>query len=241
MADTAVDYYSLEAGRKSASEEALFRKEIRHGFIRKVYGIITAQLLLTTIVASLLLFVPGGIRWAKEFSSPVVIASTVTMIVTSLVLMCSSARVRYPYNYLLLLFFTVSEALLVGVVCAFYTVQSVAFALGGTVVVTTGLTLFACQTKYDFTSCTGLMYILCLNLLVFGLLAMFLGTWAQVLYSSLALIIFSFYLVVDTQLILGRGQLRLEEDDYVVAAVMIYMDIINIFLTLLRLFGERSE
>ncbi|KAL8448284.1 hypothetical protein Emag_004052 [Eimeria magna] len=76
MADTVVDYYSLEAGRKSASEEALFRKEIRHGFIRKVYGIITAQLLLTTIVASLLLFVPGGVKWAKEFSSPVVIAST---------------------------------------------------------------------------------------------------------------------------------------------------------------------
>ncbi|KAL8427567.1 hypothetical protein Efla_005742 [Eimeria flavescens] len=210
MASTAVDYYSLEAGRKSASEEALFRREIRHGFIRKVYGIISAQLLLTTLVASLLLFVPGGVRWAKEFSGPVVTASTVTMVVASLVLMCSSAR-------------------------------SVAFALGGTVLIAVGLSLFACQTKYDFTSCTGVMYVLALNMLLFGLLSLFLGSWAQVLYSSLALLVFSFYLVVDTQLILGRGQLRVEEDDYIVAAVMIYMDIINIFLALLRLFGERSE
>lgn len=240
MTDT-VDYYNLEAGRKSLTDEALFRKEIRHGFIRKVYGIITAQLILTTLVTSLLLFVPGGVAWAKKSSGPVVIASTVVMLVSSLVLMCSTARNRYPYNYLLLLLFTASEAMLVGVVCAFYTVPSVTFALGATVLVTVGLTLFACQTKYDFTSWMGVMYILALNVLLFGLLSMFLGNWAQVLYSSLALILFSFYLVIDTQLILGRGQLRLEEDDYIVAAVMIYLDIINIFLTILRLMGERSD
>lgn len=236
-----IDYYSLEAGRKPAAEEALFRKEIRHGFIRKVYGIIAAQLVLTTLVTSLLLFVPGGVTWAKHSSGPVVILSTVVMLVSSLVLMCTSARVRYPYNYLLLLLFTASEAMLVGTVCAFYTVPSVVFALGATVLITVGLSLFACQTKYDFTSCMGVMYILALNLLLFGLLALFLGNWAQVLYSTLALVLFSFYLVIDTQLIIGRGQLRLEEDDYIVAAVMIYLDIINIFLTLLRLFGERSE
>lgn len=166
---------------------------------------------------------------------------SVVMVVSSLVLMCSSARVRYPYNYLLLFIFTASEAMLIGVVAAFYTVPSVAVALGATSLLAIGLSLFACQTKYDFTSCMGVMYILTLNFLLFGLLALFLGKWAHVLYSSLALFIFSFYLVIDTQLIIGRGQLRLEEDDYVVAAVMIYLDVINIFLTLLRLFGERSD
>ncbi|OEH78447.1 protein lifeguard 3 [Cyclospora cayetanensis] len=240
MADN-IDYYSLEAGRKTDSEEALFRKEIRHGFIRKVYGIISAQLLLTTVVTSLLLFIPGGTSWAKQSSGSVIIASTVLMLISSLVLMCTTARMRYPYNYLLLLVFTCSEAMLVAVVSAFYAASSVAFALGATVVITVGLSLFACQTKHDFTSCMGVMFVLTLNLVLFGLLALFLGTWAQVLYSSLALLVFSFYLVIDTQLIIGRGQLRLEEDDYIVAAVMIYLDIINIFLTLLRLFGERSD
>ncbi|CDJ61296.1 hypothetical protein, conserved [Eimeria maxima] len=75
MADS-VDYYSLEGGRKVAAEEADFRKEIRQGFIRKVYGIVALQMLLTTTVASLLLFVPGGVEWAKHSSSLVVTLSS---------------------------------------------------------------------------------------------------------------------------------------------------------------------
>ena len=171
----------------------------------------------------------------------VCVVFAVCMIVTSLVLMCSRARFVYPYNYLLLLLFTVSEAMLVGVLSAFYTVSSVAFALGGAVLICVGLSLFACQSKHDFTSCVGIVFILSLNLLLLGILSFFLGTWAQALYSFLSLLLFSFYLVIDTQLIIRRGAVRLEEDDYIVAAVMIYLDIINIFVSLLRLFGERSE
>ncbi|CDJ34204.1 uncharacterized protein EMH_0019190 [Eimeria mitis] len=73
----AVDYYSLEGGRKATTEEADFRKEIRQGFIRKVYGIIALQLLITTGVTALLLFVPGGVAWAKHSSGPVVAISSV--------------------------------------------------------------------------------------------------------------------------------------------------------------------
>ncbi|CDJ52301.1 hypothetical protein, conserved [Eimeria brunetti] len=155
-----VDYYSLEGGRKVAAEEADFRKEIRQGFIRKVYGIVALQLLLTTVVASLLLFVPGGIAWAKYSSGPVVALSS-------------------------------------GEFFSFY------------VGIIFGPDMFP-RALYA-------------------------------LYSALALVLFSFYLVIDTQLIIRRGSVRLEEDDYIVAAVMIYLDVINIFISLLRLFGERSE
>ncbi|CDJ44834.1 hypothetical protein, conserved [Eimeria tenella] len=71
-----VDYYSLEGGRKTVAEEADFRKEIRQGFIRKVYGIVATQLLLIAAVTSLLLFVPGAAAWARAHSGPVVLLSS---------------------------------------------------------------------------------------------------------------------------------------------------------------------
>ena len=37
------------------------------------------------------------------------------------------------------------------------------------------------------------------------------------------MIFFSFYLIIDTQLIIKRGDVRIEEDDYIVAAVMIWI------------------
>lgn len=158
------------------------------------------------------------------------------MLVTSIPLMCcEAASRRYPVNYILLFFFTLAESVLVGSITSFYSEKTVLIAVGGTAVITIGLSLFACQSRYDFTSCMGVLFVLTLNLMVFGFLCMLLPKWAHVLYSSLALLLFSVYLVVDTQLVVGRGKLRLSEDDYIVAAMMIYVDIITIFLQLLRL------
>jgi hypothetical protein len=51
--------------------------------------------------------------------------------------------------------------------------------------------------------------------------------------------VFGIYLVIDTQLIIGGRRLAISMDDYVVGALILYMDIIQIFLYLLQLFGRR--
>ena len=52
------------------------------------------------------------------------------------------------------------------------------------------------------------------------------------------LIIYSIYLVVDTQLMMGNFGLKYEIDDYIIVALNLYLDIINLFIYLLKLFGE---
>ena len=58
--------------------------------------------------------------------------------------------------------------------------------------------------------------------------------WLQILYGSLGALIFSAYLVFDTQLMLGgKHKYSLSPEEYIFAALNLYLDIINIFMMLL--------
>jgi FtsH-binding integral membrane protein len=56
---------------------------------------------------------------------------------------------------------------------------------------------------------------------------------------GIAVVIFSFYLLFDTQLIMGGKRYEIEIDDYILGAIILYTDIITIFLYLLRIFGGK--
>ena len=51
--------------------------------------------------------------------------------------------------------------------------------------------------------------------------------------------LFGLYLIVDIQLIMGNQSRRIGMDDYVFAAINLYLDVINIFLYILRILGEK--
>ena len=45
----------------------------------------------------------------------------------------------------------------------------------------------------------------------------------------------------DTQLVVGGKKRQLNTSDYVLGAITLYLDIINLFFYLLRLFGEMQN
>lgn len=51
-------------------------------------------------------------------------------------------------------------------------------------------------------------------------------------------VMYSAYLVIDTKLILGRGKHNLSLDNYVLGAMMLYLDIIGLFLEILRVISR---
>jgi protein lifeguard len=63
----------------------------------------------------------------------------------------------------------------------------------------------------------------------------------MIIFSAGILLLFSVYIVYDTQLIVGgeHRKLSFSIDDYAFAALMLYVDIIQLFLSILELFGER--
>jgi FtsH-binding integral membrane protein len=111
-----------------------------------------------------------------------------------------------------------------------------------TVVICLGLTAFSFQTKYDFTMMGGSLFCILMVFTLFGILAMFIRIPAmQMVLAAVGAIIFSVYLVYDTQLMIGgKHKMSISPEEYVFAALNIYMDVIMIFLYILRLLGSRE-
>ena len=75
-----------------------------------------------------------------------------------------------------------------------------------------------------------------------SVVSMFVFTFTETYYpfaAGFAVIIYGLFLLIDTQLVAGGGRYELSLDDYIVGALILYLDIIMIVLELLRVFGGR--
>jgi FtsH-binding integral membrane protein len=114
----------------------------------------------------------------------------------------------------------------------------IAMAAIGTVAITWACSLYAITTTQDFSAFGGYLFGSVIGLIVISLL----NIWLQLpllslIIAALALLIFSAFLVFDVQRIVSGG-----ETNYVMATVSIYLNVFNIFTSLLQilmeLFGE---
>jgi FtsH-binding integral membrane protein len=216
--------------------------QVRAGFVRKVYGILSVQLVLTVAIAApIMIFGQEWIDLNEQYASAAIIISLVVVMCMSCFCM-DMARV-YPQNYLFLAIVTVCEAVVVGFISAMYELPSVCIAAGLTSGIFFGLTAFACTTKRDFTGMGSYLMSALMGLIFTSFLCMFFpSAIGHTLVAGAGAILFSCYIVYDTQLIVGgKSDSKFTVDDYVFAAFKIYMDIIRLFLYLLRLFGERRQ
>lgn len=148
-------------------------------------------------------------------------------------------RKSYPTNLLFLAGFTGLEAYSISVVTSFYDSRIVLQAVLLTAGIFVALTLFACQTKYDFTSWMPYLFGGLWALILFGFMSAFFpyNSTIELAYSGIAALIFSGYILVDTQLILKHY--HVEEE--IAAAISLYLDIINLFLAILRILNNQQN
>ena len=75
-------------------------------------------------------------------------------------------------------------------------------------------------------------------LIIFGIVTIF---WrnpiVQLIYACLGALLFSIYLIYDTQLVIGKGTFSYSLDDAYLAAIQLYLDVINLFLFILQILG----
>lgn len=219
----------------------MMEQQVRSGFIRKVYGILSAQLILTVVIAFPISQMSP--EWVETHRMYVQAASVVSLVLMVSVICCVNVARQVPYNYMFLFIITVCEAVIVGFISAMYTTQSVLLAALMTGVMFAALTAYAFTTKSDFTGMGPYLLAVLLGLTFTSLLCLFFpySPFAQTLMAGVGAILFSFYIIYDTQLICGgKHSQQFGIDDYVFAALNIYLDIIQLFLQLLQLFGDRK-
>jgi FtsH-binding integral membrane protein len=148
-------------------------------------------------------------------------------------------RKSYPTNLLFLGGFTAMEAYSISVIVSFtdskIVVEAAIFTLG----IFIALTLFACQSKYDFTSWMPYLFGALWVVILFGFMSAFFPHSSQVElgYGVVCALIFSGYILVDTQMIMRHY--HVEEE--IAAAISLYLDIINLFLAILRILNSQNN
>ncbi|KAI2639219.1 transmembrane BAX inhibitor motif-containing protein [Xylaria nigripes] len=210
--------------------------DIRNQFIRKVYTILTAQILATAVVSGLSFWSSDYKTWIQSHPALVWVSLFGSLIFMGLTWW---KRKSYPTNLLFLTGFTFLEAYTISVIVSFYQTRVVLNAVILTGGIFVFLTLFACQTKYDFTSWMPYLFGALWGLLLFGFIAAFLpySSTGELIYGGLAALIFSGYILVDTQLVMRKH--HVEEE--IAAAISLYLDIINLFLAILRILNSQSN
>ena len=132
---------------------------------------------------------------------------------------------------------------MLGFVSAYHTVEAVIIAVGITFLITAGVTLFAMQTKFDFTQKCWLV-VICLSfaLLGFGIACIFVrNNILQAVYGGLGALVMAIFLAIDTQMIVGGKRYQYSEEDYVNAALQLYLDICYIFMYILQIMGAAKK
>jgi len=229
--------------------------EVRQGFVMKVYGILSAQLTVTALITGGVVF--EGPNLSKEHPNlgmAMLFMSVTTSITMMFVFMCCRDTMRRaPLNYILLSLFTIAKGILLGFMSAQFSRVSILAAVGITALVVVSLTIMACCTTMDFTGYAPYMGCAIMVLCGFGFFMCMasmcgLGSspafqWLPMVYAAMGAMIFSAYLVFDTQLIIGGRHHKYEFaiDDYAMAAISIYTDIVEIFVFMLQLVGKRGQ
>ncbi|XP_037941053.1 protein lifeguard 1-like, partial [Teleopsis dalmanni] len=217
-------------------------ESIRKGFLRKVYLILMAQLTFTFGVVALFVFHEPTKQFAQRNPTILLIACITTLVVVIAMACCENARRSFPTNFICLGIFTAAESFLVGSVASVYDSQEVLMAIGITAVLCLGLTIFAMQTKYDFTACGGFLLAALLCLMIFGFVAIFWRSHlVSTIYASCGALLACIFLIYDTQIMMGgKHKYSVSPEEYIFAALNLYMDVVRIFLYVLQLIGNKK-
>uniref|UniRef100_A0A1D1XZA9 BI1-like protein n=1 Tax=Anthurium amnicola TaxID=1678845 RepID=A0A1D1XZA9_9ARAE len=207
--------------------------ELRWGFIRKVYGILAAQILLTTLVSTFtVLYRPVNDLLQGTPGLAIGLA------ILPLVLLCPlyHYQQKHPLNFVFLGLFTLSLSLTVGVACANTQGKIVLEALIITSVVVsslTGYTFWASKKGKDFSFLGPILFTALLVLILTSFIQIFfpLGSTSSAIFGGIGALIFSGYIIYDTDNLIKR----FTYDQYIWASVILYLDVLNLFLSLLRL------
>ncbi|KAM4600384.1 glutamate receptor, ionotropic, N-methyl D-aspartate-associated protein 1b (glutamate binding) [Polymixia lowei] len=214
-------------------------KSVRQAFIRKVFMVLTVQLLVTFSFVAVFTFVEEIKIFVRTHMWTYYVSYGVFFVAIIVVTCCGNIRRRHPWNLIALSVLTLTMSYMVGMIATFYDTDAVVMAVGITAVVCFTVVIFSLQSKYDFTSCRGVLFVCVIVLFLFGILCIFIrDRILHIVYASLGALLFTCFLAVDTQLLLGNKELSLSPEEYIFAALNLYIDIINIFLYILRILGR---
>jgi len=117
------------------------------------------------------------------------------------------------------------------------TVVTALFATGAVVV---SLAIYAMTTKTEIEYFHSLIVMGSMSILSLWLVSFFVPS-ASFLIGLIASLLSGLYLIYDIKMIMGNDRRKIGVDDYMLASIMIYIDIIRIFMEILKYINAAQE
>ncbi|GAA5936533.1 Bxi1p [Sporobolomyces koalae] len=210
-------------------------QQVRHDFVRKVYSVLFCQILLTTVVGAAMTTEKVA-AWTFQHRSLWFVSLIGTFASMFGVYFKATSS---PANVFFLGAFTVFEAISIGYILPLYNPDTVLKALVLTTFIFLGLTLFTLQTKYDILSWYPYLMGSLIGFFALSVIGIFFpfGSTTDLIFAGFGCLLFSAWIVFDTHMLLKY----LHVDQWALACVSLYLDILNLFLQILRVLSDIQD
>ncbi|MFP6107161.1 Bax inhibitor-1/YccA family protein [Helicobacter pylori] len=214
------------------AENSLLRESELVGFVKTTYKFFAGSLLLATI---------GALLGLMNFQAVVQYKWVFFIAEIAALFGLMFSKSKPGLNLFMLFAFTslsgVTLVPLLGMVIAKAGLGAVWQALGMTTIVFGLMSVYALKTKNDLANMGKMLFIALIVVVVCSLINLFLGSpMFQVVIAGASAILFSLYIAYDTQNIV-KGMY----DSPIDAAVSLYLDFLNVFISILQIIGIFSD
>ena len=218
------------------------RKDSMATYTAKTFGWMFLGLA-TTFIVSLAVYMSGAIYLLFNGIVPIILAIAAVGVVIYL-----SARInRLSVGSARILFFAyaILNAVTFSSIFAVYNVGTLVFVFGMTALYFGVMALYGYMTKSDLSRIQPVLIFGLFALLLLALLSIFIPG-LQTGMCLIGVVIFVAFTAYDTQKIrqnymMFSGNPELLQKASIISALQLYLDFINLFLYLLRLFGDRRN
>lgn len=222
--------YTQEA--QGVSYQSAYSDTALVNFVKTTYKFFAGSLLLATIGALVGMFDPVLI---SQYRMPIFILEI------ALIFALGFVQNKPGINIAVFAAFSFISGLALVPLLAFVMARNsaiIAQALAMTTIIFGIMSVFALKTKKDLANMGTALFWSVIVIFVFGLLNMFIfkSPMFQFAIASAVVLIFSLYIAYDTQNIV-RGRY----DNPIMAAIALYLDVLNVFTALLQILGLSSR
>ena len=214
---------------------------IKSGFMLKVYGILLTQFIFTFGI--ILITQINIIKKILINNFPLCLAlvciASVIYLTTFIIFLCNPRLLqKVPVNYIILFVITICMTIILVFIAICYPPHYVIGAMAFVIAISIGIFVVSSFNKIDI----GFLYLTIISLcdlaFTYGILAfIYRSYYLHFLYCLLGGIIFALFIVFDTINIRNNFSC----DDYILAAMTLYFDIIRLFIQILRILGSRGD
>ena len=225
-----------------------YSNSISSGFMQKVYGWMGAGLACTAAISYYLSPEINPALFQSIVSYPYAMLGLFLAQLAVIVFMTWKAEsLSYPVMGLLFMTFCALQGVAFAPILYVYTGSSVAYVFITACVMFAIMAIYGWATNADLSSMGNLLFMAMIGMLVAGIFNIFLhSSMLQMVISAVGVGVFSMLIAYDVQNLKKYSQFGVNSPEQIgkfalLGAVSLYLNLINLFFSLLQLFGEKRN